>query len=186
MPVIVNIDDYEHVRWRRVGRTIYAVVRETMPDSDPLIGVMDSVALAEAVVRAHNAEHKMMEWGHEQAASEKSLESADDHRLHPEAYNEKVADAFGTEHRNPRWAYELFVDNEGSPETVWLVAEGRSAIEAVQIVERSIGLGDGFGVSMVYGVIEPVSGGLEGELRFRKVDVEHANETIAMWEVELA
>ncbi len=64
MTVILQTDDYERVRWRvgrKVGRTIYAVINENAPDFDPLIGVMDSVVLAEAVVRAHNEERKMME-----------------------------------------------------------------------------------------------------------------------------
>jgi len=50
---------YEKMRWRvgrRVGRTIYAVVGDQPGDHDPLIGVMDTKALAEAAVRAHNTE----------------------------------------------------------------------------------------------------------------------------------
>jgi hypothetical protein len=48
------------LRWRtgrKVGRTIYAQLGEQPSDVDPLIGVMDSVGLAIATVRAHNAEH---------------------------------------------------------------------------------------------------------------------------------
>jgi hypothetical protein len=41
---------------RKVGRTIYAVIGDEPSDHDPLIGVMDTKALAEAAVRAHNAE----------------------------------------------------------------------------------------------------------------------------------
>lgn len=84
------------------------------------------------------------------------------------------------------WADEMFVDDDGSPETVWLTAEGRSALEAAMLVNDCIGLdGDGFGVSMVYGVIVPSEGGV-GDWRFRKLGPEDANEAIAMWEVELA
>jgi len=39
---------------RKVGRTIYALVDDEPTDHDLLIGVMDSKALAEAAVRAHN------------------------------------------------------------------------------------------------------------------------------------
>jgi hypothetical protein len=39
---------------RKVGRTIYAQLEASAHDDDPLIGVMDSPALAEAAVRAHN------------------------------------------------------------------------------------------------------------------------------------
>ena len=41
---------------RSVGRTIYALVEDEPTDHDLLIGVMDTRALAEAAVRAHNAE----------------------------------------------------------------------------------------------------------------------------------
>jgi hypothetical protein len=84
------------------------------------------------------------------------------------------------------WAHELFVDDDGSPETVWIVAEGRSALEAARIVNDSIGLdGDGFSVSIVYGVIDPVG---DGEARFRKVDPGSPDvwRTVKMWEVDLA
>jgi hypothetical protein len=40
---------------RKVGRTVYAVIGEIASDSDPLIGVMDTWALAEEAVEAHNA-----------------------------------------------------------------------------------------------------------------------------------
>lgn len=43
---------------RKVGRTIYAQIGEHPDDGDPLIGVMDSIGLAIATVRAHNAEQK--------------------------------------------------------------------------------------------------------------------------------
>jgi hypothetical protein len=48
---------YETLLWRTgrtVGRTIYAVMGVVPNDHDPLIGVMDTRALAEAAVRAHN------------------------------------------------------------------------------------------------------------------------------------
>jgi hypothetical protein len=41
---------------RKVGRTIYAVVGDRASDHDLLIGVMDTRELAEAAVRAHNAD----------------------------------------------------------------------------------------------------------------------------------
>lgn len=47
----------ERLPWRtgrRVGRTIYAQLGEAADDHDPLIGVMDTRALAEAAVTAHN------------------------------------------------------------------------------------------------------------------------------------
>jgi hypothetical protein len=56
----VNIKNVEHRFWRtdlRLGRNIYALLSndtETPSDSDPLIGVMESTALAEDVVNAHN------------------------------------------------------------------------------------------------------------------------------------
>jgi hypothetical protein len=52
---------YESMFWRtgrRVGRTVYAMLDLDPSDIDPLIGVMDTKALAEAAVRAHNAELK--------------------------------------------------------------------------------------------------------------------------------
>lgn len=82
------------------------------------------------------------------------------------------------------WAHELFVDDDGSPETIWLTAEGRSPLEAARIVSDSIGLGEeGFSVSLVYGVIDPVG---EGEAQFRKVDPGSPDvwRTVKMWEVE--
>jgi hypothetical protein len=51
--------NYEAMFWRtgrKVGRTIYAMLELDPVDYDPLIGVMDTKALAEAAVRAHNAE----------------------------------------------------------------------------------------------------------------------------------
>jgi len=47
----------EHLRWRvgrKVGRTIYAQLADAPGDHDPLIGLMDTKALAQAAVRAHN------------------------------------------------------------------------------------------------------------------------------------
>jgi len=41
---------------RKVGRTVYALVDDEPTDHDLLIGVMDTKALAEAAVRAHNEE----------------------------------------------------------------------------------------------------------------------------------
>lgn len=85
---------------------------------------------------------------------------------------------------------ELFVDDDGSPETAWCVAEGRSALDAAKFVDGAIGLdgGDGFGVSLVYGVIEPWPEGTS-EWRFRK-PTEHERRDgdvmIPMWEVQLA
>lgn len=40
---------------RKVGRTIYAQPGEHPDDNDPLIGVMDTPALAHEAVTAHNA-----------------------------------------------------------------------------------------------------------------------------------
>jgi hypothetical protein len=82
------------------------------------------------------------------------------------------------------YADEVFVDDDGSPEMCWLTAEGRTALEAATIADNIIGLGDGFSVSMVYGVIEPWPEGTS-ELRFRKVEADEAHKTIPMWEVEL-
>ena len=45
-------------RWRvgrKVGRTIYAQVQDEPSDNDRLIGLMDSVVIAEGVCEAHNA-----------------------------------------------------------------------------------------------------------------------------------
>ncbi len=50
---------YGSLRWRtgrRVGRTVYAQAGPYPSDDDPLIGTMDTPELAEAAVRAHNAE----------------------------------------------------------------------------------------------------------------------------------
>lgn len=49
--------EYPKVLWRTgrtVGRTIYAMRTDTPTDTDPLIGLMDSVALAKAAVDGHN------------------------------------------------------------------------------------------------------------------------------------
>ena len=46
-----------HYEWRvgrKVGRTIYAIVRNEPSDDDVLIGVMDTKALALDAVEAHN------------------------------------------------------------------------------------------------------------------------------------
>lgn len=57
---ISRIADPENHRWRvgrRVGRTIYALVSDdaSQPsDTDLLVGVMDTPALATEAVRAHN------------------------------------------------------------------------------------------------------------------------------------
>jgi hypothetical protein len=58
-------DEFVNLRWRvggKVGRTIYAVMddefltnREMSYEDDILIGVMDTVILAERVVADHNA-----------------------------------------------------------------------------------------------------------------------------------
>jgi hypothetical protein len=40
---------------RKVGRTIYAQIGSEPSDDDPLIGVMDTLGLAEEAVDAHNA-----------------------------------------------------------------------------------------------------------------------------------
>lgn len=48
---------YLGVRWRtgrKVGRTIYAQQGPEPSDDDPLIGVMDTTALATEAVSAHN------------------------------------------------------------------------------------------------------------------------------------
>ncbi len=47
----------EHLPWRvggKNGRTIHAQLSDEPDDTDPLIGLMDTRALAEAVVRDHN------------------------------------------------------------------------------------------------------------------------------------
>ena len=49
---------YVSGRWRvgrKVGRTIYAQMADAPRDDDPLIGVMDTPALARAAVDAHNS-----------------------------------------------------------------------------------------------------------------------------------
>jgi len=49
----------ERLRWRtgrKVGRTIYAQLGDVPDDHDPLIGMLDTAALAAAAVRAHNTE----------------------------------------------------------------------------------------------------------------------------------
>lgn len=48
----------EKLYWRvgrKVGRTIYAVIDQDNPEGDPLIGVMDTPALAHEAVATHNA-----------------------------------------------------------------------------------------------------------------------------------
>lgn len=57
MPGDPRPPDPENYEWRvgrKVGRTIYAVTPGDEPD--PLVGVMDTVALAAEAVRAHNAD----------------------------------------------------------------------------------------------------------------------------------
>ena len=39
---------------RKVGRTIYAQIGSEPSDDDPLIGVMDTIAIARAAVEGHN------------------------------------------------------------------------------------------------------------------------------------
>jgi hypothetical protein len=46
---------------RKVGRTIYAQIGPEPSDDDVLIGVMDTSALAEDAVQAHNAQ--LTPWG---------------------------------------------------------------------------------------------------------------------------
>lgn len=56
-PAPVPQDEERH-RWRvgrKVGRTIYRQLLEHPNDGDELVGVMDSVALAQEAVEAHNA-----------------------------------------------------------------------------------------------------------------------------------
>lgn len=51
--------EYPRAFWRTgraVGRTIYAMRAEVATEMDPLIGVMDTPALAQAAVEAHNRE----------------------------------------------------------------------------------------------------------------------------------
>lgn len=47
---------------RKVGRTIYRQLGDRPSDSDPLIGLMDSAALAEAVVTAVNVAWELTEY----------------------------------------------------------------------------------------------------------------------------
>ncbi len=52
------MDDYVLQAWRcgrKVGRTIYVMTGELATEDDPLIGVMDTPALAAAAVIAHNS-----------------------------------------------------------------------------------------------------------------------------------
>ena len=52
------MSDFVGYYWRvgrKVGRTIYAQLRATPSDDDPLIGVMDTPMLASHAVTAHNA-----------------------------------------------------------------------------------------------------------------------------------
>ena len=53
------VNQFSRSPWRvgrKVGRTIYAVASPGHPsDDDPLIGVMDTPALAAEAVEAHNA-----------------------------------------------------------------------------------------------------------------------------------
>lgn len=55
-----RIVDPENHRWRtgrKVGRTIYALISDDaglVSEEDPLVGVMDTPALAAEAVRAHN------------------------------------------------------------------------------------------------------------------------------------
>jgi hypothetical protein len=56
MNVNTNLD-YSRFLWRagrKVGRTIYAQIGDDPSDSDPLIGVMDTIELAAEAVRSHN------------------------------------------------------------------------------------------------------------------------------------
>ena len=49
----------EKLPWRvgrKVGRTVYAQLGAEPDDHDPIIGLLDTKALAEAAVRAHNDE----------------------------------------------------------------------------------------------------------------------------------
>lgn len=39
---------------RKLGRTVYAQISDDASDDDMLIGVMDSIELAQEVVRSHN------------------------------------------------------------------------------------------------------------------------------------
>ena len=60
MTVSRDVPDYTLIaaRWRtgsgRTARVIYAQLNEAMTDHDPLIGMMDTAALAKEAVRAHN------------------------------------------------------------------------------------------------------------------------------------
>lgn len=52
-----EINLYLKKKWRigrKVGRTVYTQIGEWPDDSDPLIGVFDSVELAKEAVKAHN------------------------------------------------------------------------------------------------------------------------------------
>jgi hypothetical protein len=52
-----TVETPQHSPWRvgrKVGRTIYAMVSGEASDEDELIGVMDSRAVAESAVAAHN------------------------------------------------------------------------------------------------------------------------------------
>lgn len=51
----IALQDREWRVGRRVGRTVYAMYGEKPSDDDPLIGMMDTPELAQAVVAAHNA-----------------------------------------------------------------------------------------------------------------------------------
>ena len=49
--------DYSQLLWRagrKVGRTIYVQIGDNPSDTDPLIGVMDTIELAAEAVRSHN------------------------------------------------------------------------------------------------------------------------------------
>ena len=49
--------NYRKYKWRvgrKVGRTIYVQLSNEPSDKDPLIGVMDTPELAQAVIKEHN------------------------------------------------------------------------------------------------------------------------------------
>lgn len=51
--------DLTNLRWRtgrKVGRTIYAMPHDEARDDDPLIGVMDTPALAQEAIVSHNVQ----------------------------------------------------------------------------------------------------------------------------------
>ena len=53
----IELKLYVKKKWRvgrKVGRTVYAQIGQQPNDEDPLIGVFDSVELAEEAVRSHN------------------------------------------------------------------------------------------------------------------------------------